>query len=179
MLQGTRYKSKAWDYSGYQSRTDGWGYAASLEAGVPFTLSEGWRLEPQAQIVYQQVKMDDTADALALYDYRKSDALWGRLGLRMTNQWARESGLSNMVWARFNVWHDFGRDAEVRVSNLGGQNVTPLFTSLGGTWGQGQLALSSEMARNVSAFASADYSFSLDKMKSDAFGGRIGLKFVW
>lgn len=179
VLQGTRYKSKAWDNSGYQSRTDGWGYAASLEAGVPFTLSEGWRLEPQAQIVYQQVKMDDTADALALYDYRKSDALWGRLGLRMTNQWARQSGLSNMVWARFNVWHDFGRDAEVRVSNLGGQSVTPLFTSLGGTWGQGQLALSSEMARNVSAFASADYNFSFDKMKSDAFGGRIGLKFVW
>ncbi len=179
VLQGTRYKSHAWNYIGDQVRTKGWGYAASLEAGVPFTLSEGWRLEPQAQIVYQRVKMDDVADSFAVYDYRSGDALWGRLGLRMTNQWTRKSGLSNMAWARFNVWHDFKRDSETRVSNLGGQNITPLFTSLGGTWGQGQLAFSSEMARNVSGFISGDYSFSLDRMKSDAYGGRIGLKFVW
>lgn len=179
VLQATRYKSHAWNYSGDQVRTKGWGYAASLEAGVPFTISEGWRLEPQAQIVYQRVKMDDVADSFAVYDYRSGDALWGRLGLRMTNQWTRQSGLSNMAWARFNVWHDFDRDSETRVSNLGGQNVTPLLTSLGGTWGQGQLAFSSEMARNVSGFISGDYSFSLDRLKSDAYGGRIGLKFVW
>lgn len=73
----------------------------------------------------------------------------------------------------------FCGDVEARIGSTNGLNPTPLMSSLGGTWGQGQLALSSEMARNVSGFISADYSFSLDKMKSDAFGGSFGLKFVW
>jgi len=179
VLQGTRYDSTLRSRAGAQFLTDGWGFAASIEGGAPVKIGDGWRLEPQAQLIYQRVKLDNTGDAHTLVDYGNVKAVWGRLGARAGKVWQRSSGLSSMAWARFNLWHDFKQDAVARLSNSAGDNVTSLNASLGGTWGQAQLALSSELARNVSGFVSGDYNFSLDGMKSDAIGGRIGLKFVW
>ena len=39
---------------------DGTGVTASLEGGYPIALAQGWTLEPQAQLVWQHLSLDDT-----------------------------------------------------------------------------------------------------------------------
>ena len=35
-------------------------FAASIETGKPFALNERWSIEPQAQLIYQRLRPDDT-----------------------------------------------------------------------------------------------------------------------
>src|SRR5690606_35563910 len=69
--------------SGEAIDVDGKGWTASLEAGYPLALSDNWTLEPQAQLLWQQVKLDDRADAFSTIDFAKGDSLTGRAGLRL------------------------------------------------------------------------------------------------
>lgn len=179
LLQAMRYNAKASSAQIGYLRTHGWGYAASLEAGRPLVLGSGWKLEPQAQIIYQHGQLDSVTDGITTVDYRAQHGLWGRIGARLAKNWGRQSGLSNMAWVRFNLWHDFDRQAQTQFGNADGFDMVPLASSMGGTFGQAQFALSSEMDRNVSGFASADYRFSMHGPDGHSYGGRVGLRFVW
>ena len=52
--------------------TSGVGLAASLEGGYPFYLGNGWQIEPQAQLIYQAVNIDDFNDGAADVQLRQS-----------------------------------------------------------------------------------------------------------
>src|SRR3546814_8785041 len=69
--------------SGEAIDVDGSGWTASLEAGYPLPLSANWTLEPQAQLLCQQVKLDDRADSFSTIDFATGDVLTGRAGLRL------------------------------------------------------------------------------------------------
>src|SRR3546814_16669169 len=66
--------------SGEAIDVDGKGWTASLEAGYPLALSANWTLEPQAQLLWQQVKLDDRADSFSTIDFATGDVLTGRAG---------------------------------------------------------------------------------------------------
>lgn len=73
-------------------QSDGRGYLASLEGGVPLSLRHGWLVEPQAQLVYQKVHFEDTQDELAEIHHVGVRALNGRLGARLGRQWVSPAG---------------------------------------------------------------------------------------
>src|SRR3546814_18882751 len=75
--------------SGEVIDVDGSGWTASLEAGYPLPLSANWTLEPQAQLLWQQVKLDDRADSFSTIDFATGDVLTGRAGLRLQGEYGR------------------------------------------------------------------------------------------
>jgi len=159
--------------------TDGWGLAASIEAGKPFALGQGWLIEPQAQLVYQHVSLDDNADHFGQFDYGNTDALYGRLGARLDRDWMTENGRRMSAWASADIWSAFGASGDTTVSSLSGANPVAFHTDLGGNWGHVGLGLSGEVARNVTVFASGDYNFGVGKGDFESWGGRVGLKVKW
>ena len=63
VVQGTWYDMQMTSRRGLRDGdTDGFGFAASLEGGYPFQLGGGWLLEPQAQLVYQALDIDEFND---------------------------------------------------------------------------------------------------------------------
>ena len=66
--------------------TDGFGLAASLEGGYPFDLGNDWLLEPQAQLVYQTLNIDDFNDGAADVRYSDTNSLAGRIGARLARR---------------------------------------------------------------------------------------------
>jgi hypothetical protein len=46
----------------------GFGLITSLEASYRFDLGGGWAIEPQAQLVYQNLSFDDGADSFGFID---------------------------------------------------------------------------------------------------------------
>ena len=167
-------------FAGENFDTDGWGFAASLEGGYPFDLGNGWSVEPQAQLVYQHVSLDDGSDAFARIDYDVTDALYGRLGGRLTKDWLTESGRRMTAWGKADVWSGFGASATTTFSGPAGGNPVSFDTDIGGTWGSVGLGLQGEVKKNVTMFASGDYNFGLGGDGDfDSWSGRIGMKVKW
>ena len=88
VVQGTWYDMQMTSRRGLRDGdTDGFGFAASLEGGYPFQLGGGWLLEPQAQLVYQALDIDDFNDGAADVRYSDTDSLAGRIGVRVARDW--------------------------------------------------------------------------------------------
>src|SRR3546814_19021240 len=73
--------------SGEAIDVDGKGWTASLEAGYPLALSANWTLEPQAQLLWQHVKLDDRADRFSTIEFATGHVLTGRAGLRLQGEY--------------------------------------------------------------------------------------------
>ncbi len=159
--------------------TDGWGFAASVETGRPFSLTNGWSIEPQAQLVYQHISLDDDADHFGQFNYSDTDTLYGRLGARLARDWATENGRRFTAFASADIWSSFGASGDTTIASLSGANPVTFHTDLGGNWGHVGIGLSGEVAQNVTVFASGDYNFGVGSGDFDSWGGRVGLKVKW
>ena len=84
-----------------------------LKAGYPVPLPLGPRfvLEPQAQIIWQQVSFDQANDGLGPVALGTTSGATGRLGVR--GQWTiiGENGQVWQPYARANLWRDWGAEA--------------------------------------------------------------------
>lgn len=83
VLQQSWYNMEATSLYGSGASTETTGYTASLETGYPITLRESWLVEPQAQIVYQDVRVDGTQDQYSSVDWDEGSAWTGRIGARL------------------------------------------------------------------------------------------------
>ncbi|WXL27055.1 autotransporter outer membrane beta-barrel domain-containing protein [Ectopseudomonas mendocina] len=181
VAQATLYEGiEARSTANEKIKPSGWGYTASLEAGYPFALKGNWTLEPQAQLIYQRVMLDDTErDTYGIIQFKDSDALYGRLGGRLVKQWEREGGKETSAWLRANAWHSFGADAQTSFASLNGENTVTLSNDLGGSWAQVGLGVTHQVNNNLNAFIAADYNQGLDHSNNRSLSGRVGLQYVW
>ena len=191
VLQGTRY-DQAEAYSEYTPLNqkiypNGYGLVASLEAGIPFGPREGWRWEPQAQLIYQYVTLDNGSDRYGWVEYGDTSTLYGRIGARLTKDWVRDQEKKDLancaderkrsVWARVNLWHSFGSDADTTFTALNGMGATTLTTSMGDTWGQLGLGISGQLSQRLTAYLTGDYNMALTDGNGEAFSGEVGLRY--
>lgn len=182
VVQGTRYDqvhSSSVDNVGLQ--TAGWGLISSIEGGYRYAFNDGWNVEPQAQLIYQHVSLDNTSDQFGWISFANNDTVYGRVGAKVGRDWQVGDGRRYSAWARMNIWHAMGNEAKTSFANLEGNNSVTLGSNLGETWGQVSLGFSGQLNEQVSLFASGDYSHSLGHsgIKSDSIAGRVGLKVKW
>ncbi|MNI32935.1 Antigen 43 precursor [compost metagenome] len=118
--------------------TRGWGYTASVESGYPIQADKDFYIEPQAQLVYSQIDLDDSDDLVADVRFKDVDSLIGRLGVRFAKDWETE-GTDNTIrrtngWIRPSVWHEFKGQPKTEFSSQNG--FVPFEAGLDGTWGE-------------------------------------------
>ena len=182
VLQGTWYSAEAKSVEGQKLKPDGFGIIASLEGGYGFALGNGLTVEPQAQLAYQTVSFDDVSDAYGRFRLSDQESLRGRLGVRVTKNWAlSEEATPRLLstWVRVNAWHEFMGDATATAVALTGANPVAITSSLGGTWGEIGAGVSGQVTDAVSLFATGSYSRSLDNKGREAWNGRLGATFKW
>jgi len=182
VVQGTWYQADARSIAGQQLKTDGFGFLASLETGYAFNLGNGFTLEPQAQLVYQNVSFDKVSDAYGRFDLSDGESLRGRLGVRLTKSWNMADEFKPRMltaWLRANVWHEFMGGSSTTVTDLTGGNPLKFNSSLKGTWGEIGAGVSGQVSENVSLFATAAYNRSLDNKGREAWNGRLGVTVKW
>lgn len=82
--QVTKYDVKASSQRGLPDmKTNGLGWAVSGEIGKPIRMEKDWIVEPQGQLVYQSLHLDDAIDAGSTLQFSNMDSLQGRLGVRI------------------------------------------------------------------------------------------------
>ncbi|MBY5543644.1 autotransporter outer membrane beta-barrel domain-containing protein [Rhizobium leguminosarum] len=161
---------------------DGFGFAASLEGGYPFDLGDGWLLEPQAQVIWQTIRMDDFNDGAADVRYDNLNSLAGRIGARVARTWEAEEATATeparlaTVWGRVNLWHEFTAKAQTEVSSANG--FVPFSSNLDETWIELGLGATRQVSSNTSLYGNVNFSTSFDG-DNYAWNGKLGLRVNW
>jgi outer membrane autotransporter protein len=160
--------------------TDGFGFLSSLEAGYPIPLPRlgpGFVLEPEAQIVWQQVSFNSANDGLGDVALGTTSGASGRIGLRGRWTIVSEGGQVWQPYVRSELWRDWGAQATTIFS---GADLVPLLeqatrVQLGG-------GLSVRMDARTSFYANADYQFAVagtDGGRRDGIRGAAGVRLTW
>ena len=146
---------------------------------MPFKLKNQWQIEPQAQLIYQGVSLDDGADRAAQVRFGNLDSLAGRVGARLARSWVLEGGTHPRgldLWFNVNVWHEFNANPITSVSSEEG--YVPFGSNLKGTWYELQAGISTQVSRTTSLYANlgCDKGFNHGVQ---AVNGTIGVRVNW
>lgn len=153
-----------------EMRTDGLSFAASLEGGYPIEIDDDWRLEPQAQLIYQTLSLDDMSDVAATMRFRDGDSLAGRIGARLNNIG------SELGWIRVNLWHEFMGHPKAEFSTQTG--FVAFEAELPRTWWEIDAGVSWRLDHNTTVFGSGSYNSTFDG-DSKAYDAKIGVRYNW
>ena len=178
VLQGTYYDATSTSLSHDIPRldVDGFGLAVSVEGGKPFRFDKGWFIEPQAQLIYQYVDINDAKDIGAQITFNNVDSLAGRIGARLGRTWMRDTGRQMTMWVRPNIWHEFRGKTVTKFSSADGP--MPFQSNLNGTWGEINVGVSGQLDRKTTLFANVSYNERFDG-KGHGYNGKIGVRVNW
>ncbi len=187
VLQATWYgmttkSNRATEFGFPDQDVDGFGFAASIEGGYPFDLGNGWQLEPQAQLVWQNIDFDDFNDGAADIRYDNLNSLAGRLGARVARTWEAEEATASeparlaTVWGRVNLWHEFTAKAQTDISSADG--FVPFSADLDETWVEFGIGGTREVSKNTSVYGNVNFSTTFDG-DNYAWTGKVGLRVNW
>ena len=179
VVQGTWYDMEMSGRRGLRDgETNAFGFAASLEGGYPFDLGNDWLLEPQAQLVYQNLNIDDFNDGAADVRYSDTDSLAGRIGARIVRDWDVEGDPKRKftLWGRADLWHEFLDDPTTEFSSASG--FIPFTADLGDTWGKLGIGAARQVSDSTTFYGNVNYETSFDG-DADAWEGKVGLKVQW
>ena len=179
VLQGTWYGGSA-STQFASLHTDGTGFIASLEGGVPFALplfGPGFVLEPQGQILWQKVSFHHEYDGLGDVALGDTTGPSGRIGLR--GKWTVVTG-GGQVWQPYlsaNLWRDWGAEADAVYS---GADLVPLVSQVTRLEVGG--GLTGRINASVSVFANVDYEFAVGAGQNQGrhgVQGAFGARYSW
>jgi outer membrane autotransporter protein len=107
VVQRAGYRSQMHAADGRQARVKGDGWLASLEVGKAFAIDSQWQIEPQAQIVYRHLRLEDTALGMATVQHQVRSDWTLRLGMRIKARLDTSAG-QFQPYGRINVYKASG-----------------------------------------------------------------------
>lgn len=155
----------------FQSETDakqdGYGVALSAESGIPFAITQSWRLEPQAQVIYQYLHMRGFNDGIAEVAKTADNSVQARGGLRLSHQPQVDQP---------NITPYLNIDAVSTLSDapavtIGSTEISPDFSQSAWKAGGG---ITAPLSKNASFYTSVNYQRGFDG-KQEGYRGNIGI----
>jgi len=172
VLQYTRLDGRARSDRGDKLNIDGHAWTASLESGYPFSLSERWTVEPQAQLIAQKVSLDSANDSVSHVSHDAQVELTGRLGVRLEGAFSSSGARLLQPYAQLNLWHgDGGRDT------LTFDGVDKIKTDYRYTSLQLETGLIAQVSEALSLNGGVQYSRNLDSRQQEASGVNLGVRW--
>ncbi|MGY2188269.1 Outer membrane protein IcsA autotransporter precursor [compost metagenome] len=158
---------------GLKIDNDGHALTLSVEAGYPFAMANNWVIEPQAQIIHQQIDLDSQDDGVSRVSFDSDPALTGRFGARLKGRYA-VSGLPLEPYVRANLWHTFSGTDTVTFAG-----TTDIDTEQKTSWADLGIGAILTLAPSVSVYANADYSSNIDSNQQRGMAGNLGIRLSW
>lgn len=154
---------------------NGWGAALSAETGKSFIVyGNNWFVEPQAQLVYQYLSLDDFNDRIRHVDQHDPSALRGRVGMRFGyNGDIRDNLPSSSFYGIANIWHDFVNPKSV---DIGRDNLKEEYAK---TWGEVGLGIQLPITHQSNFYSDVRYEKNFGNDKRKGFKGTMGYKYTW
>lgn len=197
VAQGSRHSLKA-NSSDNRFDTDGTGWLASVETGLPFNISQGLVLEPQLQYIWQGLSLDDGHDNGGYVNFGDGSAQHVRAGIRFGSSSEMDFGQGTSAvtgfadsmkrsaselpvnwWVRPSVIRTFSSDGDMSMGTAtAGSNVS--FTpSQKGTSLDLQAGIDARVRQNVTLGVQGGYTRSVSGNSVDGYNGQATLKVTF
>lgn len=168
-------------HNGVEAKQKGTALALSVEVGRPYALREHktnegvWLIEPQAQLMYQMLKLKDFKDDIKHIKGGSHHGLRGRLGVRLAynTQAAEDKYRTNTFYVIANLLQDFSKGKGVQI---GQDKVKETFAK---TWAEVGLGGQLPVGKQSYVYADARYERSLSGAKREGYRGTVGFKYTW
>ncbi|MBC7729154.1 MAG: autotransporter outer membrane beta-barrel domain-containing protein [Microbacteriaceae bacterium] len=137
----------------------GTSYSASLEAGQSFRLNDSWRIEPQAQLIRQHVRVDDMAISGTTTVHQDAEDVWvGRLGVRIKGDVTSSAG-KLQPYGRANLYRSSGGSDTASFATTAA--TTAITTRTGYTSGELAAGLTLKLSPTASFYGEVGKVFKL------------------
>ena len=172
--QVTRFSNKYSDSYGAKGKQDGYAIGISGEVGKPFVVaSNGFTVEPQAQLMYQYLNLDDFNDQISSVRMDSQDQLRGRIGVRLfkTTPAGQKSDFTRC--ATVDVLHDFLSAGTTWVGSTGFER------GFAKTWYELGLGMSGALSKNSEVYANVKYAQNIGGDSMRNVSGAVGYRYNW
>ncbi|KVV38651.1 autotransporter outer membrane beta-barrel domain-containing protein [Burkholderia territorii] len=174
--QLTHYGNRYRDGYGNDASQNGFGIALSQELGKPFGIGgTSIAVEPQAQLMYQYLKLNGFNDNVSAVSGTTSNALRGRVGVRIfrPNLDANAGGGAATPYFTADVLHDFLSPGQTVVGG------TPFATHLGRTWYELGLGVTAGFGKSGELYANVKYARNIGGDYRRGVTGQVGYRYSW
>ncbi|WP_175963077.1 autotransporter outer membrane beta-barrel domain-containing protein [Burkholderia pyrrocinia] len=174
--QVTHYGNRYRDSYGNEASQNGFGIALSQEVGKPFGIGgTPIAIEPQAQLMYQYLKLNGFSDNVSAVSGTTTNALRGRVGVRIfrPNLEANSGGGAATPYFTADVLHDFLSPGQTVVGG------TPFATHLGRTWYELGLGVTSGLGKSGELYANVKYARNIGGDYRRGITGQVGYRYSW
>ncbi|PIT25887.1 hypothetical protein BGI37_06645 [Snodgrassella alvi] len=154
---------------------NGWGAALSAETGKSFTVyGNNWFVEPQVQLAYQYLSLDNFNDGIRQIDQHNPSALRGRVGMRFGYNGTTTDNLPpSSFYGITNIWHDFVNPKSV---DIGRDTLKEEYAK---TWGEVGVGIQLPITRQSHFYSDVRYEKNFGSAKRKGFKGTLGYKYTW
>jgi outer membrane autotransporter protein len=160
-------------------RSNGTDITVSLEGGYPFDIGDGYRLEPQAQLVYQAISLDRARDPVASIGFANTDSLVGRIGARLDHSWSLEAADHPLLltgWLRPSLDYEFEGAPITTFSSADGP--VPFRADSGKAWVDLSTGADLQITQTAALYASFGYQPAINGHQQ-AVDAKIGARITW
>lgn len=172
VVMGTWYGGNARSDRSVGIGISGESITASVESGLPLAISDSWSFEPQAQLIWQHLSLDDRTDRFSSIGFDTGSAVTGRIGVRLQGEYAIGAGKVS-PYLKANLWHTFDSSDTVKFGD------TPIETVIGDTSIELGGGVTYEITDKLSALVTASYAFDAGGNGSNSISGNVGMQVKW
>ncbi|WP_438395848.1 autotransporter outer membrane beta-barrel domain-containing protein [Caballeronia sp. DA-9] len=173
IVTGSALTIKPSSNDGISVTTHGHSIAGSVEGGLPLALLAGVSIEPQAQVIWQRVSINDLNDGVSPVTFDNPSSLAARLGLRVAGRW-QAGGATWQPYARVNLWRYFDTSSHV---GFGDSTTIPAPSSA--TLVDFQTGVAINIGARGSLFANVHYAMNVGGATRAVIGGDAGVRWRW
>ena len=172
-LTGSVLKIDGQSNDGGGDSTDGNAVIGSVETGLPIRVGQRVVLEPQVQLVWQRLWIDDIDDGYSTVGFEENNTYRARIGARLYSNMT----INAMQWQPYikaNLLRYFG-DRDETIFEGG----TVMQTNVGQTSGQIAGGVIGKLNRFSSVYAGLSYQANLDSQDQRIVSGNVGVQLIW
>ena len=159
-------KNKYTSRDGVVANQRGNSFGLSFEIGRSYKIGSNWKIEPQAQLAYQYLKLRDFKDGAREIHAGNDSVVRGRIGFRAT--------YNNIFYSVANIWHDFDNTTE---ANVGADKIKEKYSS---NWGEIGIGIQIPVMNAAYVYSDLRYEKSFkSNPKHNGYRGTIGFKYIF
>jgi len=158
---------------GVSPTTHGRSIAGSIEAGLPLPLTAGLSIEPQAQVIWQHVAIDDLNDGISNVAVTDPSSVTARLGVRLTGR-IQGLGATWRPYAGVNLWRYFNATSHVTFDG-----TTDIPAQSSSTVADIAAGVAVNLSARGSVFVSMHYAMNASGARRETVGGDASVRWRW
>nr|WP_238531363.1 autotransporter outer membrane beta-barrel domain-containing protein [Collimonas fungivorans] len=173
VLMGSSLSADPRSHDGVGAHTHGSALVGSIEGGLPMPLGAEVTIEPQAQVIWQNLSLNDLNDGVSAVGFNNGNAFLARLGVRLKSRFETSAAIWQ-PYLRLNLLRSFGShdsttfDGTTVISN--GSNQTA---------GQLNAGLVATINKSTSAFMTVTYTTNLGGAQQRTVMADAGMRWSW